>query len=111
MGIHSRTLLTVFLFLNSNLPSQLHAAFIKVDPSDFNAEKTIKSAIKKANTGDTVWVSGGFYHEGNIIIDKAIFLFSDENAVLDGDHKYEIISVKSNGIKISGFCMQNTGEH
>lgn len=109
MGSHSRSLLTLFFYLFSNLPLRLDATFIKVDASDPHSEKTIKSAISKAKSGDTVWVAGEYYHEGNITIDKAIYLFSDENAVLDGDHLYEIISIKSQGIKVSGFCLQNTG--
>lgn len=70
---------------------------------------SIVKAVQEANPFDSVWVGGGFYHEGNITISKPLTVFSDENAVIDGDHKFEIFSIKSNQVTITGFCLQNTG--
>ncbi|MFT3904584.1 MAG: nitrous oxide reductase family maturation protein NosD [Niabella sp.] len=70
----------------------------------------IKAALATSKNGDTIIVSKGIYKEGNIIIDKSVCLLGDGgNPVLDGELKYEIISVKSPGTIIKGLQFQNSG--
>ena len=45
---------------------------------------TLRQGIKLAKEGDTVLLNKGTYKEGNIIIDKAIFLVGTGGPVLDG---------------------------
>ena len=71
--------------------------------------KSISAALKVANDGDIILVGGGFYYEGNLIINKSVSLISDENAVLDGEMKYEILTITAPNVIIKGFCFQNTG--
>lgn len=106
-GFRPLLILTLAYLANVSLP--LQGRMIRVCQYGKCEEKSIKSAVDKAVDGDTVWVGGGFYFEKNIEIRQAITLISDENAVLDGEKKYEIISVKVPGVRISGFCFQNTG--
>ncbi len=70
---------------------------------------TIKSALAAAVNGDTVNVSGGFYKEGNIVIDKSICFIGTGMPVIDGDRKYEVLSVKANGVTVSGFHISHSG--
>jgi nitrous oxidase accessory protein len=73
------------------------------------AVKTIQQALVMAVNGDTVLVDAGNYKEHNLIITKSIFLIGIKYPVLDGEHQYEIISVKANGVLIDGFKIIHSG--
>ncbi len=73
------------------------------------AAKTIQQGLLLAADGDTVLVEPGHYHEKNIIINKSIFLIGINHPVLDGDHTYEIISIKANGVVVDGFKLIHSG--
>lgn len=70
---------------------------------------TIQQGLMLAVNGDTVLVDPGHYHEKNIIIAKSIFLIGINHPVLDGDNKYEVISIKANGVVIDGFTIVHSG--
>ncbi len=71
--------------------------------------KTIQEGLMAATNGDTVLVDAGHYHEKNIIISTSVFLLGINYPVLDGDHKYEIISIKANGVVVDGFKIIHSG--
>ncbi len=71
--------------------------------------KTIQQGLLMATDGDTVLVDAGQYHEKNIVIDKTIYLIGINHPVLDGDNKYEIISIKANGVVVDGFKIMHSG--
>ena len=71
--------------------------------------KNIRSAILAAKNGDTVFVDAGNYKEQNLIIDKSIVLKGIGHPVLDGERKYEIISIKANDVIIDGFKLIHSG--
>ncbi len=71
--------------------------------------RTIQQALKLAVDGDTVLVDAGHYHEGNLVIHRSIFLIGINYPVLDGDHKYEVISVKTKGVLVAGFKIVHSG--
>ena len=62
-----------------------------------------------AVNGDSLLVDAGQYHEKNIVIDKTIYLIGINHPVLDGDNKYEIISIKANGVVVDGFKIMHSG--
>lgn len=69
----------------------------------------IQQAINTAAAGDTVWVEAGVYHEKNLIINRPIVFIGDRFPVLDGEYKYEIISVKANDVTVKGFKLIHSG--
>lgn len=71
--------------------------------------KTIQLGLVLAADGDTILVGAGHYHEQNISIEKSISLIGINHPVLDGDNKYEIISIKANGVLVDGFTIINSG--
>ena len=77
--------------------------------SKTGAIQSIQKAIDMAVSGDTVLVKEGLYKEGNIIIQKSIVLKGINFPVLDGQNKYEIISIKTNNATVDGFKLQHTG--
>jgi nitrous oxidase accessory protein len=75
------------------------------------SEKTtsIRAAVAMANPGDTILVRPGIYKEGNIIIEKPIVLIGEGYPELDGQNKYEILTIHSNNVQVRGFFFKDTG--
>lgn len=71
--------------------------------------KNISAAVNDAMAGDTILVDAGHYREKNLIIRKDIVLSGINYPVLNGENKYEVISVMGNGIVIEGFKIINSG--
>ena len=69
----------------------------------------IKQAIAAAQAGDTVLVESGLYKEGNIVINKKIFFLGNNLPILDGEHKFEILSIKADSVTVKGFRVQYSG--
>lgn len=89
------------------IPSLLHANTLRVAKG--SVLSTIQKAIKAAAANDTIIVPAGVYFEKNIIIDKSITLIGENMPVLDGESKYEIISITSNDVLVKGFKLQHSG--
>ncbi len=69
----------------------------------------IKAALAAALPGDTLLVHAGNYREGNIIIDKPVTLLGLNWPELDGQKKYEVLSIKADHVTVSGFKVQYSG--
>jgi len=54
-------------------------------------------------------VDNGYYKEKNIVIGKRITLKGINHPVLDGENKYEIVSIRANGVVIDGFKIIHSG--
>jgi nitrous oxidase accessory protein len=70
---------------------------------------SVKQAIEMCANGDTVLVEPGIYKEKNIVINKSIVLIGKNYPVLDGEHSYEIISVKAKDVVVKGFKIVHSG--
>jgi nitrous oxidase accessory protein len=70
---------------------------------------SLRKGIELANEGDTVLLLHGVYKEGNIIINKSIRLIGVNEPVLDGENKYEILTVSGERILIKGIHFRNSG--
>lgn len=98
-------LLLLFLALTPSL--LLKAEALNVCPTC--PYTTIRAGIEAAEIGDEVLVHPGTYREGNIIIDKPIFLTGINYPVVDGEGQYEIFTVTASGVAIEGFRLVNAG--
>ncbi|MCF8300635.1 MAG: nitrous oxide reductase family maturation protein NosD [Haliscomenobacter sp.] len=96
------TFLHCFWLVNSTYAAIIHVG----SQHDF---KTILPALKFAKNGDTVLVEKGFYKEGNIIINKEIYFLGRDFPTIDGDRKFEVLSIKSNNVTVKGFKIQHSG--
>lgn len=70
---------------------------------------TIVAAMQAVKQGDTVYVYEGHYKEQNLIIDKSIYLKGINKPILDGENKYEVISIKANKVTVDGFIIKHSG--
>lgn len=88
-------------------PLFLHSKTFYV--SKEGVSNSIQNAINNAVDADTIKVSPGNYFEKNIIINKSITLIGENLPVLDGEGKYEIVTIKSNKVIFNGFKLQHSG--
>ncbi len=73
------------------------------------AHASISAALAACKDGDTIIISKGLYKEGNLVIDKSICLLGEGMPVLDGENKYEVLSVKKSDVTVRGLRVQNSG--
>jgi len=74
-----------------------------------DAFHSIQEAVNAAKRYDTILVDGGTYHEKNLVINKPLVLIGINYPVLDGDKKYEVISIKAGNTVIQGFKVIRSG--
>jgi len=70
---------------------------------------SLRKAVDAAKSGDTILLKKGIYREGNITINKSICLIGVDQPILDGENKYEILTVSGSGIIIKGIHFLNSG--
>lgn len=70
---------------------------------------SVTAAVNAARAGDTILVYAGTYHEKNLVINKRLMLKGIGYPVLDGEKKYEVISIKADGVVIDGFRIVHSG--
>jgi nitrous oxidase accessory protein len=70
---------------------------------------TIKDAIRLSHPGDSVIVKNGIYKEQNLIVDKSISLIGMNYPIIDGENKFEIVSIKAGDVLFKGFKIQHSG--
>ena len=75
-----------------------------------SALHSIQHAADLAGPYDTVLVHAGVYQEKNLVISRPLLLRGISKPVLDGEMKYEIISVRSSNVTVEGFVLRN-GRH
>ena len=91
----------IFLLL---LPFLSPAATIHVKQG-----QSISGAVQKAHAGDSIVIEAGTYREPNIVIDKPLHISGKGKAVLDGQFRYEVITVKSDDVIIRDLMIIRSG--
>lgn len=98
--------LFVFVFILLNV-IQCQGSVFHVGPN--RLIKSIKIAIEKSKNGDTLIIENGLYQEGNIILKKSITIIGQNQTILDGESKYEILTISANNFNIIGVGFVNSG--
>jgi nitrous oxidase accessory protein len=70
---------------------------------------SVKAAIAQAAPGDTVRVRAGVYREGNLLIDKPLTLAGEGEAVLDGEGRVEVVTVRADDVTVRDLVIANSG--
>jgi len=96
------TLLSIIFVCHAALAKTLHVGANK-------NIKTIQGAVSSSIDGDTIIVDQGIYFEKNLIIDKQLVLLGNNFPVIDGEDKYEIVSIKAGNVTLNGFKIQHSG--
>lgn len=71
--------------------------------------KTLREGIRLASDGDTLLLEKGIYKEHNNVISKRICLIGLGDPVLDGENKFEILTLTGGNIRIRGIHFINAG--
>lgn len=71
--------------------------------------KRIQEAIDLAAPFDTLFIHGGLYKEGTLIIAKPLIILGQGNPIIDGQKKFECVSIKSSDVCVKGLTVQNSG--
>lgn len=100
-------IIILILFSSGSCFECLHSRNIHIGPA--KEFFSIRSALFAAKDGDTLFVHHSFYQEGNIVINKKIVMIGIDLPVLDGEKKYEVVSIKSDNVVFKGFQVQNSG--
>ncbi len=95
-------ILTVCIFCNT-----VYAKTIRV--GKLQAYHKIQDAVNASINGDSILVEAGIYHEKNLLVNKSVTLLGIGRPVLDGEHQYEIISVKASRVTVKGFKLVHSG--
>jgi nitrous oxidase accessory protein len=95
------TILLIFLFYASS------AKTIIVGKNQIIT--SLRKAVEMAANRDTILLLKGVYKEGNIVINKPLFLIGINDPILDGENRYEILTVSANGAVIKGIQFRNAG--
>ncbi|MBL0884334.1 MAG: nitrous oxide reductase family maturation protein NosD [Chitinophagaceae bacterium] len=96
-------LILIFLFTTKLVCVQN----IMVGP--FNSVRTIKHALELAVDNDTISIQSGIYKEKNIVISKRVTLIGNNYPVIDGEYRFEVLTIKANGVVIEGLKVINSG--
>jgi nitrous oxidase accessory protein len=97
--------LLLFIFVIAAFASA--AKTIEVGPG--YKVRSIGDAIRMATNGDSIVVHAGTYREGNLILQKSLSIIGIGWPILDGEHKYEILTIHADNVLITGFRFTNTG--
>ncbi|MBK9658909.1 MAG: nitrous oxide reductase family maturation protein NosD [Chitinophagaceae bacterium] len=71
--------------------------------------RSLKIAIAIAKNYDTILLQAGTYKEGAITLTKSLTIIGQNNPVLDGEKKYEILLISGKNITIKGIQFRNSG--
>jgi nitrous oxidase accessory protein len=99
--------LVLILYLCCTTASLVHGKTIRIGPGE--KISTISIAVSLAQRGDTILVMPGTYREGNIIIRKSVSIIGKDFPVLDGENKYEILTIHADNVLVQGLKFIDTG--
>ncbi len=68
----------------------------------------LAGALADARDGDTVVVHGGVY-PGPVVIDRAVALVGENDAVIDGRGTGTVVAMQSDHARLTGFVIRNSG--
>jgi len=70
---------------------------------------TLRQAIALAKDGDSIIIKKGIYKEGNIVLAKSVTLIGEDNTILDGQHKTELLTISGKNITVKNIHFADAG--
>lgn len=70
---------------------------------------TLKKAVSLARDGDSILLKQGIYKEGNILLTRPVTLIGEANTILDGQNKFELLTISGHHITVKGIIFKNAG--
>lgn len=89
------------------IPFLASARVIHVGP--LKKIKSLRTAVELAKTADTIILEKGIYKEGNIVVSKSLRIFGEVGSILDGEHKFEVLTLTGKKFYIKNLTIRNSG--
>ncbi|MFN3471790.1 MAG: NosD domain-containing protein, partial [Aquificaceae bacterium] len=70
--------------------------------------KDIQSAVDLAKPGERIVVKAGTY-KGPLLITKSLEIVGENEPVIDGEGKHQVITVVADGVRVEGLVIKNSG--
>ena len=99
-------LLTIIICLNISFLMGQKSIIEVCEGCEFNS---IKSALAQTNPYDTLLIKKGTYKEYDLFIEKPMTILGEENPVIDGMDKGEVIRIESDSVSVEGISIINVG--
>ncbi len=103
-------LVILFLLYFFNL---VFSSFSLIASTIYVGQKTpfhsIRQAVIHASPFDTIFVQPGIYFEHDLNIDKPLFVIGINHPIIDGQHIYEVVSIRASQVLFTGFKIQHSG--
>ena len=93
----------LFVIVCFLLSLQGNSRCITVTPGQF------KKTVALASPGDTIILKAGVYKEGSIEVSKSLTIIGEGKVILDGENKYEILTLTGHHITVKNLVLQNAG--
>ncbi len=75
------------------------------------ADNPIQTMINKASPGSTIKIKRGI-HKGAIIINKPLKVICEKGAIIDGETKDDVVTIKNTkNVTLEGCILENSGTH
>ena len=71
--------------------------------------KTIGQAVKQAKDYDTIIIKKGIYPEHDLLITRPLTIIGENDAIIDGEDKGEILTIQADHVTIDGLTFINVG--
>ena len=97
------TLITSFFFLIS----LLNARSIHIGPEQ--THRSVADGISASQSGDTLIVHGGVYHEYALLVQHQLTLIGLDDPVIHGQEKGEILRITADSTSVEGFTFRGAG--
>lgn len=98
--------LLVILYFLFHMPMAVTGTILSIGKDKFFT--TIKKALSHAKKHDTLLIYAGHYKEGNIEIKIPLHIKGIGMPILDGDKRFEVVSIKSDSVTLEGCRVQHS---
>ncbi len=95
------------LILAFLLSMSVHGAVRICAPAD--GAKGIQAALNGASPYDTIIVKPGSYRQVELHILKPLTFLAEPGVILNGEHTFQVVTIRASHVQISGFEIVNTG--
>jgi len=106
------SIILLFILLVHSVPLVKAARTWIVDKDDKGDFCNIQQGINAANPGDIIMVSFGKFYE-HIVVNKSVTLIGEDRnkSIIDGNGTGTVVTVNADYVNISGFTIQQSGDH
>lgn len=71
--------------------------------------QSLRKAFDIAHDNDSIIILPGIYKEGSLTLTKSLAIIGQNNPVLDGENKYQILLISGKNILVKGIVFRNSG--